>query len=149
MNRFAHGGANDGLAVLASGFKAFTEGPNDRIVFPCHEGWQVERLAQGGIADCFLLRKLAVAMTFLGQTCFSRLTVRLSRSRPKPDWRGLGANRSAELTPKPHEGYYLLGALKAVMFAEQDQQVGDSRSPTLGRKSKRSRRWLRSGLALI
>ena len=50
MDQFAHGGANDGLAVFAVGLEALAEGADGRVVPLSGQGGHVQRLAQHRVA---------------------------------------------------------------------------------------------------
>ena len=45
MDELTHGGADDGFPVLAVGFQAFTEGPDDGVVLSGGERGHIERFA--------------------------------------------------------------------------------------------------------
>jgi hypothetical protein len=48
LNEFAHGGTDNRFTLFAIGFKAFAEGTNGRVVFPCAESWHSQGFTQGG-----------------------------------------------------------------------------------------------------
>ena len=50
MNKLAHGGTGNGLAVFAVGFETFAEIMNERIMFPSAQRWHIQSLAQDGVA---------------------------------------------------------------------------------------------------
>lgn len=95
MNKLAHGGTGNGLAVFAVSFESFAEIVNHWVMFPGAQGWHIQHLAQDRIA----------VFGDAGFTC------------PLP--------RFAQGGRKTNKGNHLFGVGKALMWAQNNEQMGN------------------------